>query len=249
MGKTHDVVGVTTAVGVGYVSGIGLPATGVLAVAALAGSRLPDDLEGGFLPHRGVTHRIWFVGVVAAAVWLAIMGLWRLKWFDTNVLSYGRDHGVPVDQLGVLLAVLLAGGLALGYGMHLVADMCTIHGLDVGGKRVHLLPKQMRIRTGGVPEHLLRLLIYIAWVGVPVLIIAGCGSGDPCSRQAAVTVAAQDLEQSGIPGHELAHPDPRLSSPLKIGATGIVYFMDGDTYRHKVPIRCDQEGWVATGAE
>src|SRR4051812_37893462 len=108
MGKTHDVVGVTTAVGVGYATGIGLPATGVLAVAALLGSRLPDDLEGGVLTHRGLTHRIWFVGVVAVAVWFAVVALWRWTWFEDNVLARGRDSGVPVDALGTVLALLLA---------------------------------------------------------------------------------------------------------------------------------------------
>lgn len=249
MGKTHDRVGVTTAVVVGYATGLGWPATGVLTVAALAGSRLPDDLEGGILPHRWITHRIWFVAVIAAVVWLAIMGLWRLDWFEVNVLSYGRDHDIPVDWLGMLLGVLITGGITIGCGMHLVADMCTIHGLDVCGKRVHLLPKPLRIRTDGIAEHALRLLIYIAWGCGSMFLITGCGGESKAapsgtcatSGREALTIAQQYISEAAhlgidkLPATADTTIQVRVSIPSEKPMT--------------VTLRCEQGKWMVREAQ
>lgn len=257
MGKTHDVVGLTTAVGVGYATGIGLPATGVLAVAALAGSRLPDDLEGGFLPHRGITHRVWFVGVVAVVVWLAVFGLWNWGWFQDHVLTYGETEGTSIDGLGMAIGLLLAGGIAIGYAMHLVADMCTIHGLDVGKKkngkprRVHLLPERFRIRTDGVPEHMLRLGIYTAWVGIPALLIFGCGgtsaaSSNACSaaNDEALAVAKQYVSDASHLGSDKLSSTGGATAQVRVRFTS-----EPEEKPITVDLRCEAGVWHVSEAQ
>lgn len=250
MGKTHDVVGVTTAVAVGYVAGIGLPATGVLAVAALAGSRLPDDLEGGILPHRGVTHRIWFVALIAGVVWLAITLLWA--WLQPQIGELGTSLG----QFAPVLAVLIAGGIAVGYAMHLVADMCTIHGLDVGHKkngkprRVHLLPEPLRIRTGSLTERMLRRLIYVAWVGVPALIISGCGGTTPSSAACATASAeARTIAQQYVGEAAKLDQDKLTSSGGAIAQVRVRFPSSPEEKPITVDLRCEKDGWHVSEAQ
>jgi membrane-bound metal-dependent hydrolase YbcI (DUF457 family) len=200
LGRTHVVIGVTTAVGVGYVGGFGLPVTGGLALAAFAGSKLPDRLEGGIFEHRGTTHRIWFTAIVAAVIAISVYALWEWSWFQNNLLAGPKSAGFDLSGIGLGLSLVLAAGIAIGYGMHLVADMCTIHGLDVGGKRVHLLPKRLRIRTGSKAEVVVRYAIQRIVCPLLVLLVivsvfSGCGGSDnppPCSAPGAEQWAAQN---------------------------------------------------------
>lgn len=177
-GHTHALIGLTTVAAVerltGFVqahpvAGLGLSGGWALCAAAgVLGALAPDiDAEdsaikrelglagravsGGLhllgVQHRGLTHR----GVVALAV-LAVG------------LVLGRSAGYP--------DVGLAFGL--GYLSHLLADGLTKTGIPLLWPlpgRVHLLPPGLRIRTGGVGELLVFVLVagLLAWLGPQVV--------------------------------------------------------------------------------
>jgi inner membrane protein len=86
---------------------------GVVALATL-----PDvDMDLPFVPHRGPTHSLLFLGLVAGALggagWLVGQGAWQ-------------PLGGPPQ------AALFAAGIGvLGVGSHLLADMLTPMGVNV----------------------------------------------------------------------------------------------------------------------
>lgn len=141
-GPTHELVGVSTAVATAQVLHVDMVMATGLVGAAYVSSRLPDRLEG-LLPHRTVTH--W--GVTAVALTTAI----------------GVGLGATA---GLVVALVVAGGFAIGYGMHLVADMCTPHGLAVAmpfsRRKCWLLPRALRIRTGSTSEGFFAFLVAAA---------------------------------------------------------------------------------------
>ena len=102
----------------------------VLVAAAVATAMLPDRMEGAVFKHRGATHRWWMAVLVVAALGVA----------------------AAVIDVTAPYAVWLAGGVALGFGMHLVADGMTRSGLPWRDGRLHLLPRWLRPRTGKVSE-------------------------------------------------------------------------------------------------
>lgn len=121
----------------------GVVLVGVTMVTAM----LPDKLEGGILPHRGATHR-WWMGALLVAV-----------------VAYGLSLATPVSSY----APWVAGGLAVGYGMHLFADGLTRSGLpkrkrrgQARAQRLHLLPRSLRPHTGKLSEVPFRLAAVIA---------------------------------------------------------------------------------------
>lgn len=245
LGRTHNVIGVSTAVGVGIAAQRGWVVTGGLAVAAYAGSRLPDKLEGGILSHRGPTHRLWMGLVVGAAVAYGVTRLWHWKWFVDNVLAGPRAVGLHTDALlhvGTAVAIVVGAGVALGYIMHLLADMCTIHGLDVSGRRVHLLPHGLRIRTGGAPEHLLRTLILFAWVAVPALVLFGCGAAKTCADRDAGVWASANAHQQGLPDGLNTTVRPGTTWPRLVLLHGV-----SDTHSVSVHVGCSKGEYTFVG--
>lgn len=105
---------------------------------AYAASRLPDQLEVGGIDHRTITH--W--PLTAGAL---LTGLW----FGLAQLSSGQAVAI-----GVLF-------VAIGYVGHLLADGITLAGLPFLGpflkRDLHLLPKRLRLRTGGKADALVML--------------------------------------------------------------------------------------------
>ncbi|MCG3211847.1 MAG: hypothetical protein FOGNACKC_05493 [Anaerolineae bacterium] len=87
------------------------------------------------LGHRGATH--WLVTALALAL-LAALGGWFI--------------GFPA----------LGAWLFIGYGSHLALDAMTLSGLELlqpfTARKVHLLPKPMRIRTGSLVDSLLTVV-------------------------------------------------------------------------------------------
>lgn len=105
------------------------------AAVALASARLPDQLEVGPIDHRGLTHYLVTAAVLIGGVWLAAVEL---------VPEY---------------ASLVACGVATGFVMHLLMDGCTRAGVPLFGpvwrRDIHLLPADLRIRTGDLWDTML----------------------------------------------------------------------------------------------
>jgi membrane-bound metal-dependent hydrolase YbcI (DUF457 family) len=102
-------------------------------------SRLPDQTEVARIDHRKITH--WAVSAVALLVGV---------WFGL------REAGVDWD---VVSAVVLFAGI--GIAGHLLADMLTLAGVPLLGpfwrRDLHLLPRGLRVRTGGIADALVML--------------------------------------------------------------------------------------------
>jgi membrane-bound metal-dependent hydrolase YbcI (DUF457 family) len=64
-----------------------------------------------------------------------------------------------------------AVGALIGYGLHLVADACTPHGVPVFApfyrEGIHLLPRALRITTGSRRE-----LVIVAFLAAGALVLA-----------------------------------------------------------------------------
>lgn len=149
-GKTHIVLGLWS--GMGAAALVTSPPPQALLFMAVGGlaAALPDidhprahlrqrlgclgHIAFGWLRHRGPTHSI------TALTLVAIISL----------------HVIPAFALPVML----------GYASHLIADLMTPRGLavlwPVVGRVVWLLPKWLRITTGGGRERLLRVALLLA---------------------------------------------------------------------------------------
>lgn len=149
-GPTHEVLGATAGVAAGVAFGLPLEGVAVLGFCAAASSRVPDLLEVGVLRHRRSTHCVFALVAFVA------------------LCAVGSMAG------GVLVAA--NAGLVLGYAMHLVADMCTPHGVPlawpVSDRCVHVLPRAWRVRTGSFRES---VVVFVAPV-VTVLVLLGASS-------------------------------------------------------------------------
>jgi inner membrane protein len=103
-----------------------------------AGAVVSQGLRLVGVKHRGLTHRGLVAGLVLALSW----GLgWRLDYPDLG-LAFG-----------------------LGYLSHLLADGLTRHGIPLlwpWPGQVHLLPRPLRVRTGGPGEVLIFILVALA---------------------------------------------------------------------------------------
>lgn len=84
--------------------------------------------------HRGITHSLFACALLGA-----------------GTVALGMALPPP--------GILLTGGLVVGYSAHVLADGCTPHGIQlwapVSRRRVRLLPRRARIRTGSPSEGLL----------------------------------------------------------------------------------------------
>ena len=159
-GPTHRLIGTSLAGVAALATGSSIfVAVGLVGVAYKT-SKGPDQLEGGILPHRGPTHRVWAVAVAAGAAALAVAFAWprvmRLAWPGDADPSW-------LVGFGPTAALVVASGVVLGYGGHLAADACTRGGLRVAGRKVWLLPRPLRIKVGSWAEALLFLAIVMAW--------------------------------------------------------------------------------------
>jgi membrane-bound metal-dependent hydrolase YbcI (DUF457 family) len=136
-GPTHIMFGVCAAGVTATAAGFTLPETAAICVGAVLTSRLPDQLEKlwEWIPgigrkfHRTITHWPEFLAAIIAAM---------------------------VIYLPTIMAPVVAGiltvSLFIGYGVHLIADACTVKGipsliLTFFGKRIWLLPRHMRVST------------------------------------------------------------------------------------------------------
>jgi membrane-bound metal-dependent hydrolase YbcI (DUF457 family) len=143
MGRTHEVVAVSTALALGQTANVSIVEQGAMIGIAFFTARLPDiDIQFG-IPHRTVTH----YAITAVAIGLFFMGL--------AMMTFGPAVGT----------IALAGFLA-GYGSHILADACTLSGVPLFGpftrRDFHLLPKMLRLRTGGFMEFVVAFCLVAA---------------------------------------------------------------------------------------
>ena len=109
--------------------------------ATVIGAGLPDlDTQVRFVKHRGWTHTVWFILLVAIGG--SILGKLSIQWIFG---FFPLVEDVVPQSLGVAAAGMFAGGMALGVGSHLIGDLVTQEGLrpfhpilprDIGGLTV-----------------------------------------------------------------------------------------------------------------
>ncbi|CAN5574703.1 hypothetical protein BH23CHL5_BH23CHL5_02850 [soil metagenome] len=129
---------------------LSLAASGGIVLMGLAGAVVPDYLDlhsdaRQLMRHRGVSHGV-AAGLIVAVLCFAIMR--ALSRIDDASVQLPAEHVEPLT-------------FAFGIGLlsHLALDACTPHGIKPGlpftNRRLRLLPRSMRIRTGGAIDRLL----------------------------------------------------------------------------------------------
>lgn len=190
---THRIVGGATAVGACAVASVPLLAAGIVVAAAWWASPGPDRLEHP-LPvslkterrlerllrvrlhfrHRGWTH--WLVvGALVAAFIVAMIALIAAG-LGVAVEHASKEASIDLPDTGIsrddLLVIELAAGVGamVGYMMHSIADAMTKSGSllfsPLYRKPIHLLPRWLRITTGGAGEHVVQMVCVavVVWV-------------------------------------------------------------------------------------
>ncbi len=170
---THQLVGVTCALGTSRTLGLDALDTAALSVATVGGSWLPDaDRLGTRVHRRGrLERRSLAAGALGMILRLPLVA------FALVARHRGISHSLAACVLFAALAAALgvwlpapvapaAGGLAVGYGAHVLADACTPAGVALWApfsrRRAWLVPRRARIRTGSPPEGLLAATTAVA---------------------------------------------------------------------------------------
>ena len=177
-GHTHALFGVTTLTLVYTYTGLFEPTAASLALCAgtgavgalvpdldarhstlkrelgVAGSLASTGLRLAGIKHRGLTH----YGLTAGAVLL-------LAWLLARWLGH--------PELGL--------AFGLGYTSHIVADGLTYRGVPLlwpVRSRFYLLPRRLRVRTGGRVEELLfvGIILLLAWLATEIAPWLVCSS-------------------------------------------------------------------------
>jgi membrane-bound metal-dependent hydrolase YbcI (DUF457 family) len=160
---THQIVGVTCALGASRALGLEAVETAAASVNAVWGSWLPDADRLGTRIHRRsrAERRSPLVGALGA---VARLPLWAFALVARHRgISHSPEACVLVcaaaAALGLSLpppALALTGGLALGYVTHVAADACTPFGVSsaLAHRKLWLVPRRARIRTGSLREAL-----------------------------------------------------------------------------------------------
>jgi len=109
--------------------------------ATVIGASFPDlDTRVRFVKHRGWTHTVWFMLVMAIGG--SILGVFSIQWIFG---FFPLVADIVPQSLGIAAAGMFAGGMTLGVGSHLVGDLVTREGIrpfhpvlprDVGGLTV-----------------------------------------------------------------------------------------------------------------
>lgn len=161
---THELVGVSLAVAAGRVLDTGSLETAGLAAAALFGSWLPDVDRLGARVHRRtrIERRKRLVGGAGAVLRLPLRMFALLVPHRTITHSAAACAAVAAlaalvaSPAGASVAVVVAAGVAIGYASHVATDACTPAGVSLWAplslRRVWLLPRRARIRTGSWRE-------------------------------------------------------------------------------------------------
>jgi membrane-bound metal-dependent hydrolase YbcI (DUF457 family) len=163
---THELVGVACTVAASRALELEPLETAAATAGAIWGSWLPDaDRLGTRVHRRGrLARRHMALAVLGAVVRLPLVV------FALLARHRGLSHSLAACGLLAVVAALLAGlvgglgaaaagGSACGYLAHVLADSCTPSGVclwwPLSRRRVWLLPRPLRIRTGSLREALL----------------------------------------------------------------------------------------------
>ena len=161
---THEVIGVSLALGAGQALEAGPFESVGLALAAVAGARLPDIDQLGARIHTPsrLERRSLIVGAVGAALRLPLVvfaGVASHRALTHSALACAAAAALAAlvaSPAGGAAALFSGGGVAIGYGAHVAADACTPGGVRLWApfsrQRVWLLPPVARIPTGSLRE-------------------------------------------------------------------------------------------------
>lgn len=162
---THELVGVSCALGASRALELDVLPGVALAAAAVCGSWLPDADQLGARVHRRsrLERRSLLVGAAGALARLPLLAFalcTRHRGISHSLLACAALTGLAVfATVSLAPGFALAGaGLTLGYVAHVLADACTPAGVGLwrpfAARRVHLLPAPARIPTGSAREAL-----------------------------------------------------------------------------------------------
>jgi membrane-bound metal-dependent hydrolase YbcI (DUF457 family) len=163
---THELIGVSLALTAGQALHAGPLETAGLSVAAVAGARLPDVDQLGARVHTPsrLERRSLIIGAVGAALRLplvAFAGVVSHRALTHSAVACAAAAALAAlvaSPAGPAAALLVGGGVAIGYGAHVAADACTPGGVrlwaPISRQRVWLLPPGARIPTSGLREAL-----------------------------------------------------------------------------------------------
>jgi inner membrane protein len=173
-GQTH--------LGVGLLVGVLAPALGFagpdgpISWAALAVGSLAPDLDGGGLVTKPSA---WLPSMVPVPPIVDRTGRAAGRLVSRTLGHRGLLHyPVVVVLMGVLAASLSSPGLAwltVGYASHLLVDSLTKGGIPLFGplskRRMGLLPRALRVKTGGGVEATILAVVWLSFVGLAVATI------------------------------------------------------------------------------
>lgn len=146
MGTTHAMIGLAAGLTLATAVHATPEAALVLAAAAGVGGLLPD------MDHRGsmINRRVPFLILLSF-------------WFPHRTVTHSLLVVVLLATLAVAGQSLQGVALVAGYGLHIAADMLTRSGVTLFyplGNRAYLLPKPLRLTTGGLFEALIALGVF-----------------------------------------------------------------------------------------
>ena len=179
LGRTHLVIGVAMVVAadgtVGFVqphSGSGLAVGPFLCLGlAMVGSLAPDiDAEASVL--RGSSRILGLVSTTLRGVGLTHRGLTHSGLAALMVMLLSLAAGGWLGGLDLGLA------FGLGYAGHIIADAATVRGVPLlwpRPGRFHLLPRSLRVRTGGTAENVVLIGLCLGLLPIIPLWLAKFG--------------------------------------------------------------------------
>lgn len=145
-GKTHALIGVTAGLWLAVQTAAPVETALLYAGLGALGGLLPDIDH----PNSSISRR------------LPPLRLFTF-WMPHRTYTHSLFAVVLVMFAGITFAGFQGAALAMGYMMHVVADMMTFSGvpilIPVSRARWHLLPRFFRIDTGGMTETMLAVAV------------------------------------------------------------------------------------------
>jgi inner membrane protein len=151
LGSTHAMIGVASGLALASVHHATPESALVLAVAAGIGGLLPD------MDHRGsmINRRLPFLVLLTF-------------WFPHRTITHSLAVVLLISALAIAAQSIQGIALVTGYSLHIAADMLTRRGVALFyplEARAYLLPRPLRLNTGGLLEALIAaaVLLLVMW--------------------------------------------------------------------------------------